>query len=176
MRMCDLPGPEDVPRPRWPLTTAIACFLSPPHVAAWRRRRTSGPPDHHARGRLHQPHRNLVCRPVQRGAAHGAQRRAGSVAHGARARSPGIGLVFRYLVTEVHELSLRELLLNRPTLDLDDIRLMASHFLRGLHVRRPHRGRRAARLAGADATMLQCVLWAVGGRWLGRGSLSTRPG
>ena len=41
----------------------------------------------------------------------------------------------RYLVTEVHEMSLRELLINRPALDLEDIRLMACHLLRGLNVR-----------------------------------------
>jgi len=40
-----------------------------------------------------------------------------------------------YLVTELHELSLRELLLNRPQLDLEDIRLMVCHFMRGLNVR-----------------------------------------
>jgi hypothetical protein len=38
-------------------------------------------------------------------------------------------------VSEVHEFSMRELLVSRHVLDLDDIRLMACHFMRGLHVR-----------------------------------------
>ena len=43
-------------------------------------------------------------------------------------------------MTEVHEFSLRELLLHRPVIDIDDIQLMTCHFMRGLNVRDVVRG------------------------------------